>query len=500
MTVDAPPRPIVVAQAARVIRGEVEDLRGALGEVSAVGAEDVREVERLSRAVAAVKLAVVALVDAAGRAGAVGEAGASGTASWLASTTKTGGADAAGQVDLAKDLNEKLPATRDALAEGDLSPEHARVIAEALRKLPGPVTAAERAEVEQSLVRQARQLDPARLRRAARRVLAALSRSEDEVEAHHDGLLRHDEDTAYAKTRLTMHDNGDGTTTGRFTIPTPAAAILRKTVQQMTAPSRQHSDGKHIDGTHSDGTDTAAQPPCQHPTTHPAAEPVTDAFGQIVWDDAETPQAQAPAPQAPAPQAPAPQASGPQAPGPYAPGPAAWGAEIDWAHQHGLALIELLEHLPTDRLYGKVAATIVVSVDLDRLLAGLGVAHTDTGQEISAAQARRWACEAGIVPIVLNGPSLPLDLGRQQRFFTEAQRTALAAVYDECAAAGCDRPYAWCHLHHRHSWSTGGPTNLADAVPLCGFHHRLVHDPTYHHEISTDARGRHAVTYTRREH
>lgn len=47
------------------------------------------------------------------------------------------------------------------------------------------------------------------------------------------------------------------------------------------------------------------------------------------------------------------------------------------------------------------------------------------------------------MPAVLGGASLPLDLGPQQRHFTEAQRTALATVYDSCAAKDCDRPYAW---------------------------------------------------------
>ncbi len=91
---------------------------------------------------------------------------------------------------------------------------------------------------------------------------------------------------------------------------------------------------------------------------------------------------------------------------------------------------------------------------------------------------RRLACTAGIVPAVLDGESLPLDLGRARRFFTEAQHTALATRYTECATTDCDRPYAWCELHHEHPWSTGGHTTIDKAVPLCGFHHHRVHDPT----------------------
>jgi hypothetical protein len=174
------------------------------------------------------------------------------------------------------------------------------------------------------------------------------------------------------------------------------------------------------------------------------------------------------------------------------------GRREDWAGAQGAAFVELLEHLPTDRLHGKVAATVVVTVDHQHLRDALGAAHLDTGHDVSAAEARRLACSAGILPVVLDGTSLPLDLGRTRRFFTEAQRVALATTYDECAAQGCDRPFAWCDLHHEDPWSRGGATDLGLAVPLCGFHHRLAHDPHHEPQVHTAADGRKGVGFRRR--
>ncbi len=54
---------------------------------------------------------------------------------------------------------------------------------------------------------------------------------------------------------------------------------------------------------------------------------------------------------------------------------------------------------------------------------------------------------------------------RTKRFFTEAQRVALATTYDQCAAEHCDRPYAWTDLHHEDPWAKGGPTDLHLGVP-----------------------------------
>lgn len=155
------------------------------------------------------------------------------------------------------------------------------------------------------------------------------------------------------------------------------------------------------------------------------------------------------------------------------------GVTTDWTRARGEAFCELIEHLPTDHLHPRTAATLVVTVAEDTLRDALRVAHLDTGGALSAGEARRLACTSGILPAVLGGASLPLDLGRSSRLFNETQRTALGIQYHTCAADGCERPYAWCELHHLDAWASGGSTDLIKAVPLCHFHHRRIHDPGY---------------------
>ncbi len=167
---------------------------------------------------------------------------------------------------------------------------------------------------------------------------------------------------------------------------------------------------------------------------------------------------------------------------------------FDWARRRGEALVSLLEHLPTDRLSGKVAASVIVKLDHDALQEGLRAAGLDTGDLISAAEARRLACNAGLIPAVLGGKSQLLDLGRADRFFTEAQRTAGALRHQTCAADGCQMPYAWCEAHHRVPWHRGGRTDLRDLVPLCGHHHQRIHDPAFDHGYRPDG----AISFVRR--
>ena len=80
---------------------------------------------------------------------------------------------------------------------------------------------------------------------------------------------------------------------------------------------------------------------------------------------------------------------------------------------------------------------------LDQLLADLnaaGVATLDTGGQITATEARRLACGANLIPAVLGGRSEVLDIGRQRRFHTKAQRIAMSLRDGGCTASDCDRP------------------------------------------------------------
>jgi hypothetical protein len=159
----------------------------------------------------------------------------------------------------------------------------------------------------------------------------------------------------------------------------------------------------------------------------------------------------------------------------------------DHATRMGQGLCEVLEHLPTDGYgdHGGLAATLIVTVDHDTLNSGLGAAALVDGTEVSPGQARRLACNAGLIPAVLGGTSAVLDLGREARLFSKAQRIAMGLRDHGCRAETCDRPPPWCEAHHHQTpWANGGNTNLADGVLLCGFHHRLAHRPDYgHHRL-----------------
>ena len=236
------------------------------------------------------------------------------------------------------------------------------------------------------------------------------------ADQHEADLLQEEENHARNETWMDLQDNGDGTWSGRFVIPELQAQLLDTYLQHLRAPRRM--------------------------SRNLAGESVVD---RTVADFS-------------------PNFTG-----------------LSWHENMGQALLELCEHLPTEGLasHGRVGATVVIHLDHERLLDGLAAAHVDSGTDISVGEARRLACGAGIIPAVYGGGSLPLDVGRESRLHRKAHRIALSAIYDTCATEGCQRPFAWCEIHHPHAWADGGRTDLDNGLPLCGWHHRRAHDKRY---------------------
>jgi len=373
---------------------------------------------------AALRLALSAEAD---RRRVAEETAETGTDAWVARLTGTTREQAAGGLRIARLLDEKYAATRAAFASGSLRLEQVRVIVNSAEQSPVDATREQVAAAEEWLVGQAtgagtrsgRGLDAKRLRQAARRMF---SRIDAELAAQHEAiLLGREARSAEVETFLALHDNGDGTYSGRFRIPELHGHLLTQALDRLTAPRRLTRDK-------------------------------TD---QTVIDEA-------------------------------APGQS-WGAHV--YETQGAAWCELIEHLPTTGWPGHAGngCEVLVTLDLSALRTGLGAAGLDTGVAITAGEARRLACGAGLVPAVLDGTSVPLDLGRSRRLHSRTQRRALALVHDTCAVAGCHRPFAWCEIHHhRLAWSRGGRTDLDNGLPLCGHHHRRAHDPLYHLRRRTD--------------
>ncbi len=360
-------------------------------------------------------------------------AGASSPTAWLACTQGLSRGAAAGIVASAQAVDDTVPATRVAWSKGQLTTEQAVLIAETVTSLGATVDLAARTEAEVYLIDQAPRFTFTQLRHLANHVVQVVD--PDGADAKLGELLQAEEARALQATTFTARKGVDGI--GRFTgkLPNLQLDMLTIALDALTSPRRNPANPP--------GT------PLSDTVHGPGTSDIIDADG--AHSDTEI-------------------------------------GVLTYSQRRGRAFLELIEHLPTVKLpqHGVANAQIVVTLDANTLGTGVGEATLDTGGAISASEARRLACNAGLLPIVLDGPSKILDLGMSQRLFDRHQRIALAARDNGCIWAGCDRPPAWCEAHHIKRWSEGGPTDLSNGCLLCGFHHRLLHQGEWNIAMAAD--------------
>jgi hypothetical protein len=154
------------------------------------------------------------------------------------------------------------------------------------------------------------------------------------------------------------------------------------------------------------------------------------------------------------------------------------------------ALIQTCEHALTTHLVPDAHGArprVAVTLTLDALKGRAdGSPVTDDGLELSPGTARRLACDADVIPVVLGTHSEVLDVGRAHRLITPALWRALVCRDRHCAFPGCTRPPVMGHAHHITHWADGGPTSLGNLVLLCGHHHRTIHATPWRVRLNPD--------------
>jgi len=158
------------------------------------------------------------------------------------------------------------------------------------------------------------------------------------------------------------------------------------------------------------------------------------------------------------------------------------GPEDDRSHSQRMhdALAEVVHHaMDEGRLPRRngVKPHVTVTTTLEGLKNELGAppAELELSLPISTRTLERIACDCTISRVLL-ADSMVIDVGRATRVTSAPRRRALRIRDKGCRFPGCDRPVNWSTPHHIVAWSRGGPTDLANEVLLCYYHHRLVHE------------------------
>jgi hypothetical protein len=144
---------------------------------------------------------------------------------------------------------------------------------------------------------------------------------------------------------------------------------------------------------------------------------------------------------------------------------------------------------------GGVRPHLSVTVDVNTLRAAPGEpaepAELGWTGPITASESQMIGCDATVSRILMDGPSMVLDVGRATRTIPPALRRAVVARDRTCAAPGCRRPPEHCDVHHVRFWEQGGDTSLENTVLVCRRHHRMIHQQGF--RVVVDSTGRRSI-------
>jgi hypothetical protein len=101
--------------------------------------------------------------------------------------------------------------------------------------------------------------------------------------------------------------------------------------------------------------------------------------------------------------------------------------------------------------------------------------HTIDGRPIHPSEIVAAAMVAHVRRVVMGRNGVVLDMGRRQRLFRGARRTAILLSNPTCRWPGCSVPVTHCQSDHLEGWAapTRGPTSPENGAPLCGYHNRF---------------------------
>jgi hypothetical protein len=135
---------------------------------------------------------------------------------------------------------------------------------------------------------------------------------------------------------------------------------------------------------------------------------------------------------------------------------------------------------------GGTPATVIVTIDADRLRSRTGVGCFSDGTPVHATTVAELADQADLAWCVKNTKGAVLAMGRDRRLASPVQTLGLIARDGGCSFPGCDIAPEWCERHHIISWIDGGTTDLDNMTLLCKYHHHYFANRGWACRMNTD--------------
>ena len=399
--------------------------------VDANAKEAVQGLEQIFRSTTAIQVSILGAAETSGKWALDGQRTFD---SWVSSQTGTTRGTAGRAVKLSKTLQDDLPATRKALAEGSISSDHAQIIARRCTKtdkhrkrLTDP------RQGETFLIDNAKQMDAGKFAKVANAWAIesdpkAAERQWRQESAKEEVILAPVEDGYHLAGWL-------NSVNGALLQEALSAHMGRKAADDLRPINERRVDG--LISLASQSLDSGLKMPNARIRPHLTLTMEYDTIERLVA------------------------ASGPLAPQSAQGGEGTGQFDEDlWAQQWR----------PGD--------DHVISTELDySKLEGVTPATLPDGTPIPHGVLAKIACDSMLTRVVFGAESTVLDAGREERIFPAHQVRAIIARDRTCRYPGCDEGPGFGEIHHSLSWAKhNGTTHVDLGILLCYFHHGLVHE------------------------
>lgn len=122
----------------------------------------------------------------------------------------------------------------------------------------------------------------------------------------------------------------------------------------------------------------------------------------------------------------------------------------------------------------EVLERITAALDYAQLV-GVEPAALGDGTPLPFSVFAQLVCESHVHRVLFSAAGEVLDVGRQARLFTPAQTRGVLARDVSCRFPRCTAPPGAGEVHHALHYASGGDTEIGNGVLLCRYHHSLVH-------------------------
>ncbi len=438
-------------------------------DVSGQGAHDALDlVEQAGRRLAAVRGEVLNVVDGNGLWAVKG---ARTFSAWLRTRTGSTAGAASRQVRESRALRDHLPLTREALAAGTISPDHAGVLVREATRTKELREALTHEEVgEAFLVEHAKAMDAGTFTKLVRSWSAAADPQGADRAWREKG----------SKEELTLSQTTDGwhlngwldTVSGQLVSTALGAHAGRKGAGDERTPAQRRAAALVSLARQSldiglQGAGARVRPHLTVTSSLELLRTLAEAMGSPI-----PPRRPDGKPYAPGAAFGPPAEAALSAPG----GPQDPGLSRDECCSSTGGLFELTPEARKWMETWQPGDEHVISTAIDySKVRGIEPATLEDGSPVPVGLLGRLACESQLSRVIFGADSTILDVGREQRLFTASQARAIFARDKHCQYPDCDAPPGFGEIHHSIAWALGGRTDVEHGILLCWHHHDWVH-------------------------